>query len=691
VRTIAQLVVVGLMLGSLYGLLGFTLTLMFRSTGVLSFAHAGFALIGSYLYSGLSCPPKTVAGQASACSPVLPPWQAATVSIIVTTIVALLVERLIMRPLQDSDTATKSVATAAVLGLSSGIVLQIFGTTPRYLPADQGLAPAGGFRMFGVTVDWQRALIFAASVVLVALVALFLRRSWFGLGVRAAGQLPEEARLMGIRPAQVSRFNWALGGALAGLAGVLIAPIAVVNIGTFSFLLVKAVAAGLLGGLVSLPLTFVGGIGIGLVEAVTPHFWERGGSSAVGIAALYLNRRRLVLYRGSGQHRPPRTAPPGRFALGIATWLRGIDDVRRRVPTPAWIIAGLVALSVPLRSEFYGAVGLNVLFWALLALSLVLVTGSGGQPSLMQMGFAGIGAYSVGTALHHGLPFAAGLAIGVAACLLLGLGVGYLALQFRGVEFAIVTLTVAAAISDFVLTDRALKSTIEAPELFGLDLVQPQHAFLVMLVFAALAFLVVHNVRRFTWGRSLGSLREESRILAHFGVDSRRAESLSFAISSAVAGLAGATYALMVNLFGPFQFIPLFSITVLLVGVVGGLRSLWGPVIAGLIFGFGPTLVQNLSTNAANAYPQIFSSLLALVLVVGAPDGLASLFAWSRSVTARAPVKPAIRGYLLRSANGHGPVIRTRFARNGRVVRLRRPEPVRPARWETWQLTKERS
>src|SRR5258708_7734947 len=86
---------------------------------------------------------------------------------------------------------------------------------------------------------------------LVPRVGLLLRRRGFGLGVRAAGQWPAVARLMGVSPVAPSRFNWALGGGLAGLAGVLIGPVTVVNIGTFSFLLVKAVGATLIGGLVS--------------------------------------------------------------------------------------------------------------------------------------------------------------------------------------------------------------------------------------------------------------------------------------------------------------------------------------------------------------------------------------------------------------------------------------------------------
>src|SRR5205085_11677834 len=139
----------------------------------------------------------------------------------------------------------------AVLALISGVLLQIYGSTPRTIPIGmkgRQILPKGHFDVGGVVIEKSRLSIFIISIVVVALLGLLLRRSWFGLGVRAVGQLPDVSRLMGVSPVAVSRFNWALGGLLSGLAGVLIGPITVVNIGTFSFLLVKAVAAVLIGG-----------------------------------------------------------------------------------------------------------------------------------------------------------------------------------------------------------------------------------------------------------------------------------------------------------------------------------------------------------------------------------------------------------------------------------------------------------
>jgi branched-chain amino acid transport system permease protein len=290
-----------------------------------------------------------------------------------------------------------------------------------------------------------------------------------------------------------------------------------------------------------------------------------------------------------------------------------------------------------------------------------------GQPSLMQMSFAGIGAYSIATGLAHDMPFLEAMAIGLVICFVLGLAVGFLALRFRGVEFAIVTLTLAAVVSEFILTNQSLKNSVESPRFFGHSLLDSNSVFVVMGVFTLVAFVAVWNLRRSFWGRSLLSLRETSKVLAHFGVNPTRMEATAFSFSAVIAGLAGIIYALLVGLFGPFQFVPLISIIAALGAVVGGVRSLAGPILAGLILGYGPTLVQDFSTNAANAYPQIISGLLAVVVLVKLPGGLASIFSWSREIMTRAAEAgsdaPTFRGRPLPAAAE--PVAEQRLARNG--------------------------
>src|SRR5262249_33724169 len=159
----------------------------------------------------------------------------------------------------------------------------------------------------------------------------------------------------------------------------------------------------------------------------------------------------------------------------------------------------------------------------------------------------------------------------------------------------------------------------------------------VALVLLAFTMVLVFNFRRSALGVSFRTLRSGPSLLSTFGVDAGRLELTVFTLSAGIAGAAGVVYGLLVSSFTTFQFIPLIGVIVLLAGFVGGLRSLMGPLIAGVIFGYGPTLASHLSTKSANAFPQIASSALALLLVVAAPDGLAGIGGWARrSVAARA-------------------------------------------------------
>jgi len=654
-----SLVIAGVMVGALYGLVGFSLTLMFRSTGVLSFAHAGFALVAAYLYAGFSC--NAGSGGAQCGDPVLPPYAAAVVSVAVAVALALVVERLVIRPLRSANAVVKSIATAAVLGLSAGVMLQVYGPQPRAVPASQQLVVQGGLRLGDVVINYQQASIFVVSVVLIGLLSLALRGTWFGLGVRMAGQRPEVARLLGVNPVQVARFNWAVAGALSGIAGVLVAPITVVNIGTFSFLLVKAVGATLIGGLISLPITFAGGIALGVVEAVLPRYWQAPGAADVGVAvvvslALFINHQRLQLL-GRNAHIEERTEHRtlGGLGLFIATWVVAVERTLRRVPRLLWAVAALAVLAFPLRNDYWGAVGLNVLFYVLMAVSVLLITGLTGEPSLMQMAFAGIGAYAVAYCGGRNLSFAVGALVGMGVSFVIALGAGWAALRFRGVAFAIFSLTLGAPISTYLLGQRWLRTDVQAPEMFGVDLLKSRSAFAVFALITGVVLLLVRNLLRSSWGRSMRAVEDgHSEILRHSGVSPTRTEVVVFGFSGAVAALAGAVYALIVLSFTPLQFIPLVSITVLLTAFIGGLRSLWGPVIAGIIFGYGPVVVSQFGSERANAYPQIVGSLLALLLVIFAPNGLSSIVSEAKeALTWRPARRVGFRGPALRLSPGY--------------------------------------
>lgn len=651
---VLTLTVSGLMIGSLYGLVGATVTTMFRTTGTLSFAHGGFALIAAYSYNGMACG-QTVSGGRCTGNATFPPWVSAVLAVLVAVVVALIVERFVMRPLAGSSPVNRMIATVAVLSLAAGICLQLNGPIAKSIPQQGQYMPEGGFRLAGVNIDYQRATIFVFAIVLVAVMIAVFKYTWLGLALRACGQAPDSARLMGVQPNQIARVNWATAGVVSGIAGVLVAPITVVNSGTFAFLMVKVVGACVIAGLVSLPVTLAGGLLIGVLEAVTPHYTAKPGASSVAIAvvvigAIVFNRKRLA----SEASRTPITTIKrvGRVDASISLWLDGIRQMLVRIPRPLRFVPPIALVYFVVTDSYYSSIGMNVLFYTLVVLSLVVMTGLSNQPSLMHAGLVGIGAYTLATAVSRGVPF--GWAVGIALALgaLGGIVAGLISVWFRRLEFAIVTLVLGAMISDYVLADSRLNASILAPNVFGVDLLDSRKALAVMGVVTIVLFVLVGRLRASTIGTALRASADMDVRVGHFAISPIRWEVATFALSGGIAAFAGCTFLLVSSSVTPFQFGPIVSLTLLVSAVVGGLGSLYGAVLAGVLFGYGPTILANAASDTANAYPAILAAGLALVLLVKAPDGLSGLFRQAHQNLGKLPAEittGVFRGYPLQA------------------------------------------
>ncbi len=402
-----------------------------------------------------------------------PPWVSAVLAVLLAVVVALLVERLVMRPLAGSSPVNRMIASVAVLSLCAGVCLQLNGPLAKSIPQRGQFLPDGRFRLAGVNIDYQRATIFVFAIVLVAVMIAVFAYTWLGLALRACGQAPDSARLMGVQPNQIARVNWATAGVVSGIAGVLVAPITVVNSGTFVFLMVKVVGACVIGGLVSLPITLAGGLLIGVLEAVTPHYTSRPGAGSVVVAvvvlaAVVINRKRLA----SETSRTPISTLKrvSRVDASVSLWLDGLRRLIEGVPRPLRFLPPAALVYFVATDSYYSSIGMNVLFYTLVVLSLVVMTGLSNQPSLLQAGLVGIGAYTLATGVSKGMSFGAAMALAIGFGALGGIVAGVVSIWFRRLEFAIITLVLGAIISDFLLADPRLKASILSPNVFGLDL-----------------------------------------------------------------------------------------------------------------------------------------------------------------------------------------------------------------------------
>ncbi|KIZ47719.1 MULTISPECIES: branched-chain amino acid ABC transporter permease [Rhodopseudomonas] len=277
-----QLLVAGVVSGAIYALVGLGLVVVFKATRVINFAHGSAILLGAYVCVtgvnrfGLSYP---VAG---------------LLGILAVTAVGLMVSELAYRRLLTAPHMIQVLATLAVANIINGAATIIWGAGSYYFPPSERLRPVFSTP---VVITGQQLLIVAGAVVVMVLLAAFFRWTRWGKAMRALSQNEMGANLCGIRTSMVFAIAVTMGTALGAIAGILYAPLTLVDPG-FGWLLIKGFAAAALGGLTSLPGAVIGGTILGICEslwiAVLPALWAPSLSYLIVIAVLLVKPTGLL-------------------------------------------------------------------------------------------------------------------------------------------------------------------------------------------------------------------------------------------------------------------------------------------------------------------------------------------------------------------------------------------------------------
>lgn len=595
----------GIFTGGSYALVGVTITVMFRSTGVLSFAHAAFAAVAAFVYVDL--------GDRGWALPL-----AALVAVATATVYGLIVERVAVRPLVGANPATRLIATLGILTFTSGLLLWHYGFAPVIA---EPLLPARSVSVLGVAVSYQKLAVLVTAAAAAAALAGFLDRTRFGTAVRAVAQDPDAARMHGISLGMVARFNWGLGACLSAVVGVLVAPLQIVNVGTFTLLLTKSLAGTLIGGMASLPLTFLGGLTVGIVEAIAAVRSDQPGAVALAVLVLVVI---VLLLRRSWPTAPTAHTdqrPRRRPRIRIRTIPGG------RVLWVALLVAGAgVAVIVPAGSTYWSFVGGRTLFFVIQALSLVMLVGWGGQVSLMQGAYVGVGALGTGyLVVDHNMDLGLALVLSATAGTAMGAVAGIPALRLSGLQFAVASLAFSAAAAAWLFERPEIPSSLARGDLLGIDLGSDTAVYYLMLGLTAVLLAVASNLRRSVQGRFLIASRDAPHAVEHFGASATRARMGVFLVAAFTATLGGGLYAILISGLSPTDFAPMLSLSLLVYTVVGGSQSLVGPVMAGLAFGLLPQITQSSSTGSANALPDMIAGATVILVLVFRPEGLASV------------------------------------------------------------------
>ncbi|MBI4729253.1 MAG: ABC transporter permease, partial [Acidobacteria bacterium] len=520
------------------------------------------------------------------------------------------------------------------------------------------LFPLHAIEIATIPVGVDQIALLTITLVLIGGFAWVFRATEFGVSLRAVSDDVDSARLIGIRTGRVTAATWAIGGALATLAGILLSPSQPLDTVGLTLLITQAYAAAMVGRLVSLPLTFVGALALGILQNVIPRYWTAIGSReviavAMIVAVLWASHRESLAAKFSGGWellaRRARTSrgilpfgePPSarartllRGGLGLGTTLAVI------------VLVGILPSSWATTFSFAAT-------FSIAALSVVLLTGYVGQISLAQAAFMGFGAFVTAKIVADwGWSFWVAMPLAALATAAIGAVVGLPSLRARGLHLAVVTLAVGVAFDKFLFNRAELVGqsgswSFERPTLFGASLGSDRTWFLVCLAFLLLFMWGAVNLRRSKTGKLLSAVQGSEIAAAALGWPVSRLKLLGFAVSAFVAGAAGALVAGTFEGASAASFDFRQSITLVAIGTIAGVRSISAVAAAGAFRYILPRVL-----GGSGGTDDLITGIVLIVQVLVFPGGIAGAFArlegafwglWPRSQTA-APAPEALDG-----------------------------------------------
>ncbi len=251
---VMELILVGIAFGALYSLAALGIVLIYKTTGVLNFAHGAIGMFSTFIAYEFG---------------VVRHWPAVVAVLLALAFAAAFgwfMERFTLRPLRERPVLTRVIVTLGWLLVLQSVASLIWKDTSYHIPLQ--IFPQSGIRIAQLTLGFNQIANVIVAGALAVLLALFLRVSPLGVAMRATADNPTAARLLGIQVNRVAAFSWMLGALTAAITGLLLAPLTTLNTTQLTIVVITAFGAALIGGLSSLPWTFTGGILLGVVQSL---------------------------------------------------------------------------------------------------------------------------------------------------------------------------------------------------------------------------------------------------------------------------------------------------------------------------------------------------------------------------------------------------------------------------------------
>jgi branched-chain amino acid transport system permease protein len=625
----------GVVLGSLYGITGVALILIYRTNRIINFAAAAVGAVPAILALSL------VLHHGMNYLVVLP------IAALGGPLVGALVDIVVMRRFARSP---RLIATVVTLGVAQSLAVVGFfipiwlGGKATGVPHVQ--TPWSDFKILNgrgqplLTGDQIAAVV--TVVVLSVGLALFLRYTRIGIALRASAENADRALLLGIPVHAVGTVAWMIAGLLGSMAIYVQAPL--IGIPGDATLGIDALLYGLAAAVVArmdrIGVALAAGMGAGvLVFASVAKSGDNNLAAALMLAvilvALFFQRKAMSRSQDTGTS----TWEAVKQFRPIPTELRRLPEVSR-ARIGVYVAAAVLIIGLP---YWLATPDLNLLIlvplYGMVAVSLVILTGWAGQISLGQFGLVGVGALVTGGLIaDHNIDFFAALLIGTAAGVVVAVIVGLPAVRLTGLYLAVTTLAFGYAMQGFFLNKHywvgahllpdGLTAHIRRPTLYGRINLEDNRTFYFVCVALLLASMgIAHNFRKNRSGRLLLAVRDNQRAATSYAVDVTRTRLAAFAVSGGIAGMSGVLFAYATHNVQPGNFAVTQSIIIFLAVTIGGLTSVpWavlGATTTEAFILFSPRLNPLLGKDLTAVMPLLLTGPLLIANLYFNPGGLA--------------------------------------------------------------------
>ena len=595
-------IVLGIVSGAVYGLAGIGLVLTYKTSGIFNFAYGAVASLAVLVFYWLHVQHGM-------------PWPyAAVICLFVLSPAEGLLLELFARMLQPAGVILKVVATVGLLLIVLGVGTLWYGNSQASFPS---FLDTSTIHLLGAYVGWDQITVVAVALAATVVLYYYLRFARLGIAMRGVVDNPNLMSMTGENPARIRRSAWIIGSVFASMAGLLLAPALSLDPLVITLLVVEAFGAAAIGFFSSLPLTFAGGLAIGIASALATKYaatvpWLAG--LPVGLPFIILiivllatPRARLAVRRIAA---PVPVAQPWRAPLRV------------RLVVFAAIL--LLFCFIPQLTGTYLPVWSNSLADIMLFLSLGLLVRDSGQISLCQFAFAAVGAaaFSHITSAWH-TPWLVSILLAGLLAVPFGAIVAIPAIRLSGVFLGVATFGFGILLEQVVYTT----GVMFGPTTFGLPAPRPDISiggwqlgsdtgfYYVLLIFTVLTVIVTLAIQRGRLGRLLRALADSPTALEVHGTSTNVVRVLLFCISSAIAAIAGALIACLFNFSVGADYSSVSSLVLVALVVISVGGSPWYAIIAAVGYCVFPGYVtaQNISVYLEIVFG-VFAATFALQL-----------------------------------------------------------------------------